>query len=753
LYRKYRSMAALAVLLVAAMLVSGCLGIFSKSYKLTVNVKPEGAAEVKGVDKKYSEGATATFTLEFDAEAYEYVGVDVEGVLVEEEEGVLNVEVADIKENITITFEFEEIEEEPEEPEDPEEAKAAAKEAAEEAIADLPSVVTLAEEEEIAEAIADARGLVDYAVELGVEEDDIEGIEVLEELEERFEAILAQLKGHVIKLETIIGEFADDIVGEGVVFEGDKFDLPETIKVGDVTYVLIWDVDSDLVERDENEIKIVARGEDDQEVVFTATLGIEVGAQAAIPEKFDVAVVVEGWLNRVFRFAAYSSDDDKEGFEEALEGLGIANIDEGKYSEYAEKLKGLLEKYRTKEEIQSAVDEVNGGVVKAFNEAVEAYNKAKTETEKGTKLGKVKTAAASVSGLEVWQDEYVEDYLALVGDGVDNLAALQEIVDDVNFDKLTALVVAAEADVRDADSPWVAARDLYGKIKSRLEKAVAEDFDLRLKEVEAVVTALTGDFSQTWGKEGKGKFVRYADSDINYAGALGDLEGAVTVEDIQALIDDVNAAELKKAIKELVTEAAKEKEDDFATKLSNFVSVATAVVKDFEWTAVSALDYKKAIAESDLTVDSDVEAVLAVLEEVDAIVAINNATDLEDIIVGMKIEKFLNLKSGQRYEVAGLLVVGEGEDGYASTADFDAAVEDMVDEYLGLLAAVNAAGNNVEMMAALEDLSELFENVEFDVDTAEAVLAAKVEAKEDFLTVAEILEVNVEESGNGGDEG
>jgi len=74
LVKKFKSTFALTAILMVTVLLSGCIGSGNrnKTFTLTVNVDPEGAAAVSGVADKYDEKAVAQFTLEA-AEGYEFV--------------------------------------------------------------------------------------------------------------------------------------------------------------------------------------------------------------------------------------------------------------------------------------------------------------------------------------------------------------------------------------------------------------------------------------------------------------------------------------------------------------------------------------------------------------------------------------------------------------------------------------------------------------------------------------------------------
>ena len=121
--KKFKSTFALTAILMVTVLLSGCFGGGTKTFTLTVNVDPEGAAAVSGVADKYDEKAVAQFTLEA-AEGYEFVEWTgkVKPVYNDEDE-VWEIVMDGDK---TLTAVFKEIEEEPVDPEPVADEEAAA---------------------------------------------------------------------------------------------------------------------------------------------------------------------------------------------------------------------------------------------------------------------------------------------------------------------------------------------------------------------------------------------------------------------------------------------------------------------------------------------------------------------------------------------------------------------------------------------------------------------------------------------------
>ena len=130
---RFRHTVSVLSLVMVLLLLAGCLpkaGV--TEYTLTVNVKPEGAAEVEGVAEKYEKNAVATFKL-IANEGYEFVEWEGDVKPTETDDGQWQI-IMDGDKTLTATFEVTE-----EEPDELEEAIAAA----EAAIAALPEEITL----------------------------------------------------------------------------------------------------------------------------------------------------------------------------------------------------------------------------------------------------------------------------------------------------------------------------------------------------------------------------------------------------------------------------------------------------------------------------------------------------------------------------------------------------------------------------------------------------------------------------------
>ncbi|WP_461370156.1 InlB B-repeat-containing protein, partial [Candidatus Darwinibacter acetoxidans] len=373
---RFRHTVSVLSLVMVLLLLAGCLpkaGV--TEYTLTVNVKPEGAAEVKDVAEKYAKNVVATFKL-IANEGYEFVGWEGDVKPTETDDGQWQIRMDGDK---TLTAVFEEIEEE-----DIEELIAAA----EAAIEALPEEITL----EDADQVAEARELVNAV--LAIDEDaEIEGIEKLEAAEEA----LQTLGWNPVNEDLVADALKKANVGLDLktAFEGEELVLPEELTVGAYSYVLIWTTDSpDVVEIEEGKAKIT-RPEETTTVTLTATLGYDISAQAETkPQSFDVQIKVWGLVSELKSLADAGEDEDKEKeFEELLEIL-VPDYDKNLVEEYQAAIVDRL-KLETKEELLQVIAAVNTRVLYAVNKAVAAYFAATTKSKREKALedlGKAVTA-------------------------------------------------------------------------------------------------------------------------------------------------------------------------------------------------------------------------------------------------------------------------------------------------------------------------------------------------------------------------
>ncbi|MGB4179317.1 MAG: hypothetical protein WBK80_05045, partial [Limnochordia bacterium] len=106
---RFRHTVSVLSLVMVLLLLAGCLpkaGV--TEYTLTVNVKPEGAAEVEGVAEKYEKNAIATFKL-IANEGYEFVEWEGDVKPTETDDGQWAINMDGDK---TLTAVFKEIKEE-----------------------------------------------------------------------------------------------------------------------------------------------------------------------------------------------------------------------------------------------------------------------------------------------------------------------------------------------------------------------------------------------------------------------------------------------------------------------------------------------------------------------------------------------------------------------------------------------------------------------------------------------------------------
>lgn len=302
LVKKFKSTFALTAILMVTVLLSGCFG-GTKTFTLTVNVDPEGAAEVKDLAKKYDKDTIAEFALEA-AEGYEFVEWTGE-VKPVEKDGKWTILMDGDK---TLTAVFKEIEEEPVDPEPVADEEAAA----------AVDAQIMALDKEV--------GLVQYKIDVAA-------------ARAAYEALNAETKALVTKLvfleahedqldELLYGEVTEFVIAEKVMDGIDlTADVLEDITLGSnftydgTVYQVTW-------ESDKPEI-ITADGTvnrpygEDVEVTLTATLDF-IGTLSAdqknvfeiklnvVGIRFDLAVEngsVTATLNDLTGLDAVTADD------------------------------------------------------------------------------------------------------------------------------------------------------------------------------------------------------------------------------------------------------------------------------------------------------------------------------------------------------------------------------------------------------------------------------------------------------------
>ena len=727
--KKFKSTFALTAILMVTVLLSGCIGGGTKTFTLTVNVDPEGAAAVSGVADKYDEKALAQFTLEA-AEGYEFVEWTGEDKPVYNDEDEVWEIVMDGDK--TLTAVFKEIEEEPV---DLEELIAAA----EAAIAALPKDDIKIED---AAAVEAARALVDAVLELD-EEAEIEGLAILEAAE----LGLTRLRGNSISAEQIKAALQEkNEVDFKEKFKGEELALINELEMGTSTFTLSWSSSNiDVIEIDKyKSVAKVTRPEEDTKVTLTATLGYEIAPQAIAPQTFDVEVTVWGWVSEL---KANAKPYQAKPFEKALKVL-VPDYDEALLSDYADAIADRL-KLETKEDVQKVIDGVNKDKVGGFNEAVAGFFAATTKSEREEALVNV-TDGANTLGLKDWIDDLVEkNYLPALRDGdTSDLPKIQAIVNEVNLNVLAALVETAEADPRKVDD-YNKAKNLFDAI-TEVEASVKDPFDVRLQAVKWVSNVLGAN------ENGVIEKLQVTIKDLvklenvndvlseEYVAAFAKLEGAVTIADIEAAVDEVNETELQKAIDNVLKAKAKKKDDKDVLVTDALTRLAAIVGKDWKAKIRTELaqDYVKAIAAGAPVTAEDIHDIVIAVEFVADINAAD-VTKLHDIIIELDVIEFINLSADQRDEVAGFLVVDVDEEGYTSTEQFRAAVVEEVATYLTIIAGVNNAKTNYTMWEALTALVETYGDPEVQKVTILVVdrMVPKVndENFEPYTTIGKIV--------------
>jgi hypothetical protein len=378
-----------------------------------------------------------------------------------------------------------------------------------------------------------------------------------------------------------------------------------------------------------------------------------------------------------------------------------------------------LLKLETKEELLQVIAAVNTDVLSAVNKAVAAYFAATTKSEQEKALGDLKQAVTDLDQkVKDWlgdNDEFIEEnYLPALRGGVSTIEELQAIINQVNLDVAEKLVAKLEA------NPWVAdtaeANAFVNKILVEESKAAKEALRDRLDAVEAVHAVLSAkDVENKANMAGilKEQKVSGEDAFKNVDDNLGakyhdaifeefEENTRVTVADIQAVIDQVNEEHFVDLIKDVVDAAMA---GDYGKLSDALQALEDAVGEDWDVTISDGLleEYATAIKEQE---PSTVEEIIAILVEVEAnkVDAINNATGAEtlaQIIWDLKVAEFINLANDiARKDVAGAVMAPEDKP-YKSTAEFKAAVVEVVATYLELIEAVETAGDKVDLAEAL----------------------------------------------------
>ncbi|NMA75456.1 MAG: hypothetical protein GX963_15195, partial [Bacteroidales bacterium] len=447
----------------------------------------------------------------------------------------------------------------------------------------------------------------------------------------------------------------------------------------------------------------------------------------------------EGWVANAVK-AANTTDLKK-----ALDGLKVEYF-EANLGDYLTRIKALVE-VKTKADIEKAIAFVDAGPVAKFNEAVEEYFKAETTGERSTALDDAKTNA----GVLRWQDDQGKLYVEAVPNGVKSVPELLGIVDGINLTQLEKLVVAAEKEVQ-TEAEYTAANNLFLAIDEGLTKAQKAEYNIRLEKVKwmnGVITTGEGLPELKIGEESIIKIENVKNHPVvaaAYSAAFQDtktgLKGAVTPDQIQLKVNEVNGKQLEAALNALVQADA-----DVLAKLGIIEAITKS--ETLKWTIVAgnSAAYKAAIKDQKLTkpsyqeIHALVEAVNAVEAEKALVVEINaldGSTIQAFIEEELKIESFKNLTATQRGEVAKVLVPDPVKP-YKKSQDFVAAVKDEVVNYQTLLGDVNSASSNTAMQLALQAaVKSGYLNNDPKLANAEKVLNAK--PKVGYASFAEVAD-------------
>lgn len=733
--RKNKSIVALITLLLVAVLASGCF-LFPTKYTVDVTIEPKDAADFKG-PKKVKEGDMAEYTLEI-AEGYVYVDyvVDPEDVEVLVEDDAFN--IAEVNEDIKLTLNFEKEDEEP-----PVDELEAAIEAAEEAIAELEDPITLAH----ISAVENARELVDAAEELGAEE--IEGLEKLEAAEQ---ALIDLLHAESLASDDLIKGLFDVDFDEA--YEEDELDLPANIEIAGKEYPLIWtSKDEDYVKIEDGKAKFTTPVED-TEVTLEAVLAVGIGAQAE-QKTFSVAVELEGKVSKLYALAA-AYDTKADDFKKLLEDLGVEFV-KASLNDYATAIADILEPEKTLEELEAIiaeVDEANADAaledVKAFNKAVETYFTTNSGKEKAKAYEFIKADIVDKAedgepiGIVDWFHEeedkvFKEIYFGeLEGRSFVSKEDLQAFVNQANLAYLEKLTDKAEKDILNEDL-LTKATNFHGKITVELEDEIEASFAGRFDKIEWVRSIFnaageeeaSADFKTALEeKDEDDKLILKNIVDVlmdNYSKAFAKIAKEVDEKtpvipvgyDIQGVIDGVNQDELDAAIEWVLAGKAEPKDDEKVLKdaLDHLVLVTE---KDIEIRQAALKAYEKAIADDK---PATAEEIFNIVEYQNLLADVNGEDEsrLNSIIQNdLEIDAYVNLSVAQQEEVVIVIIAnGKAKKGYESVDEFAEAVDEIVPDYLAVLAGVNEAKEKMDFISAVKEIGRA--GVEYGVYTEEQV--------------------------------
>lgn len=574
--KKFKSTFALTAILMVTVLLAGCIGGGTKTFTLTVNVDPEGAAEVKGLATKYDKDSVAEFTLEA-AEGYEFVEWTGE-VKPVEKDGKWTIVMDGDK---TLTAVFKEIEEEPVDPEPV---------ADEEAAAAVDAQITALDKEV---------GLVQYKSDVAA-------------ARAAYEALNAETKALVTKL--IFLEAHEDQLDELLYGEVTEFVIAEKVMDGiDLTADVLEDITLGSNFTYDGTVYQVTWESDKPEII---------GADGTVNRPYgdDVEVTLTATLD----FIGTLSADQKNVFEIKLNVVGIRfdlAVENGSVTATLNDLTGLDAVTADDFAIEFAVAE----------EAVEAED-LKVEYKDGVATW---TFTPFERGLEDYKvdiavtfGEFEEkDSLEFVG-----LAVIVETVDAIGTEKVEVTITASDVDrfaqtvevldnkgnevkVKAVDIP-AGETKLVFVFEDTIEKqegvwtigGVEYDFDLVSNlaafgtttsqlELNKVLTDL--------GIEGvvAANMPEYVSRKAAFLTKLDTDKKELTVEAIQTWIEEVNAAIIKEGEKETAEEAAAKAVQDARDAGNDLALLAALQNPLFERVNADWFDnYKTELVNEDKTV-------------------------------------------------------------------------------------------------------------------------------------------------------
>ncbi|RNF39970.1 S-layer homology domain-containing protein, partial [Planococcus salinus] len=341
-----------------------------------------------------------------------------------------------------------------------------------------------------------------------------------------------------------------------------------------------------------------------------------------------------------------------------------------------------------------------------------------------------------------------EYFLAIQSANPSTIAEVQEVVEAVNLEEVTAAVaetVAVPTVENLGDARAIIAALLEVGVEAEVVSGFTEELDA-LEELVAVNTAVQADefaglqtalTNTDLGLEG---VITTSDALTAYQTALENIlesdEDFVfsSVTEIQELINEVNLTFIE-AVNTAVADADEgEEASDFFTALA--AEALNLTGENSENTGAYYAQYELLLEADEDFEFATVQEIQSFVTEVNQLVAVNaeDSSVLLQVAIDNDVTTYQNLTGDQRTEVAELVIDATPEGGFSTLAEVIEAIEEQTSSYVTLLANVNNADEIVEVDAALEAL----EIPEYDalpageqLDVAEAILAIEG----DFATI------------------